>query len=174
MPGPDDFDPLQGLDEEDRAYLQDHRKAFARQQAVHKQFNAGDDDRRKAAEEHLKATQVANGVAPAQIAAPASPMPVAVPVASGALSILIAVPEAAGAGGLPSTTEKYAPDWTTMKDIIARYDGTWIVRRHEFPANVPNILGFFAKEGWAAPEESEKQKFEAIVKNGRVFRTDPE
>lgn len=88
------------------------------------------------------------------------------------LSILVAVPEAAGAGGLPPTTEKYAQDWETMKTIIARYDGTWIVTRHEFPANVPDILGFFAKDGWSAPADSEKQKFEAIVKSGRVFKTD--
>jgi hypothetical protein len=180
MPGPDDFDPMQGLDAEDLAYLQRQREAFSRQKAAHQRFALSDEDRRKAAEEHMRATQAANGVvpqeAPVPVAAPAvtAPAPVAAPrpTPSGLLSILVAIPEAAGAGGIPPTTEKYAGDWETLKGIIAKYDGTWVVVRHEFPANVPDILGFFGKDGWTKPSDSEKQRFEAIVKSGRVFKTD--
>ena len=171
MPGAD-FDPFQGLDEEEKAYLNGQRQAFAKQKAVHEAANAaasGDEERRKAAEEHMRAVQAAAGFVPTvPQASAARPR-----VAPGSISILVARPEHA-AHELPSTTEKYAPDWAALKEVIAKYDGTWVVSRYEFLGNVANILGFFGKEGWVKPEECEKQKFEVIVKNGRVFKTDPE
>jgi len=171
MPGAD-FDPFQGLDEEEKAYLNGQKQAFAKQKAVHDAHNAatmGDDDRRRAAEEHMRATQIAAGMTPTDPAKlPPTPRAAATP---GNISILIARPDSAP-NSLPSTTEKFAPDWAAMKEIIAKYDGTWVVAQHEFLGNVSNILGFFGKEGWEKPAESEKQKFEVIVKNGRVFRTD--
>jgi hypothetical protein len=171
MPGPD-YDPLEGLSEEDKSYLDSHKNAFQRQAAA----RAGDEVRKKAAEEHMRGVRVAAGLSPD---AP-HPAPVtngasihAVPsVPAGRISIMVAVPDSSG--GLPPTTEKFAPDWNTMKDKISKFNGTWVVSRHEFPGQVADILGFFGKEGWPKPEDSEKEVFEVIVKNGRVFRTDPE
>lgn len=163
-----DFDPLDGLTEDDKQYLDGHREAFQRQVKA----RSSDDDRKKAAEEHMRATQLANGVTPALPAAGVPLKPVAQPAASGKISLMVAVPDSSG--GLPPSTEKFAPDWNSMKDIISKYDGTWIIARHEFSVRVADILGFFRKDGWPWPNDSEKEKFEAIVKNGRVFRTDPE
>jgi len=166
-----DFDPFQGLDEEEKAYLNGQKKAFAKQKAVHEAYNAsqmGDEERKKAAEEHMRATMAAAGFVPSV------PQPGrAATAAPGNISILVAKPETMG-HELPSTTEKFAPDWAGLKEIIAKYDGTWIVCRYEFLGNVANILGFFGKDGWQRPEDAEKQKFEVIVKSGRVFKTDPE
>jgi len=165
MPGPD-FDPMDGLSEEDKSYIDSHKTAFQRQAAAH----ASDEARKKAAREHMKSTQEAAGVPvrshEVDVTPSGEPAPVRV------ISIMVAKPDEGD--GLPSTTEKFAPDWNSMKDIIAKYDGTWIVSRHQFPEQVSDILGFFRKDGWPPPEDSEAQRFEVIVKNGRVFRTDPE
>jgi len=172
MPGPD-FDPLDGLSEEDKSYLDSHKSAFQRQAAAH----AGDEARKKAADEHMRAVKIASGISPdalspAPRAANGAPAAVAPQVPAGRISIMVAVPDSSG--GLPPTTEKFAPDWNTMKDKISKFNGTWVVSRHEFSSQVSDILGFFGKDGWEKPEGSEKEVFEAIVKNGRVFRTDPE
>lgn len=168
MPEPD-FDPLDGVSEEDKAYLDTHRNAFKRQQMAH----AADEERRKAAEAHIRATREAAGV-PTDAPMPTRPAVTAASVQSapGKISVMIALPEHRP-NEIPSTTEKFAPDWNSMKEIIAKFDGTWVVARHEFSTQVSEILGFFGKDGWARPEGSEKERFEAIVKNGRVFRTDP-
>lgn len=176
MPEPD-FDPMDGLSEEDKQYLSGHRDAFQRQAAAHAKINGSDEDRKRAAEEHMRATQAAAGVPvtpqPANGAAPA-PRPVAVVAAQpGKVSLMVAVPETKG-NDLPIAGEKFAPDWNSMKEQIAKHTGTWIVSRHEFTSQVADILGFFGKDGWAKPTDSEKETFEAIVKNGRVFRSDPE
>lgn len=174
MPGAaEEFDPFDGLEEEDRAYLDGHRKAFSKQKAIHDAYNTDDDSRRKAAEAHIRATQAAAGVTPS-VPTPGTPPPRAASSQAqvGHVSILVAKPDSGAQ--LPPTTEKYAPDWSAMKEIIAKYDGTWIVSRHEFSNSVANILGFFGKDGWEKPTESEKERFEVIVKSGRVFRTDPE
>jgi hypothetical protein len=170
MPGPD-FDPLEGLSEEDKSYLDSHKSAFQRQAAAH----VGDEARKKAAEEHMRAVRIASGLSPdtpPPRAANGAPAVVPHPVPAGRISIMVAIPDSSG--GLPPTTEKFAPDWSTMKDRISKFNGTWTVSRHEFPSQVADILGFFGKDGWDKPEGSEKEVFEAIVKNGRVFRTDPE
>lgn len=169
MPEPE-FDPLDGLTEEDKSYLDAHRNAFKRQAQAH----AGDEERRKAAEEHMRATRQAAGL-PADAPLPLRPPPSTVaaqPVQAGRISIMVANPETKP-NELPAANEKFAPDWNTMKEIIAKHDGTWVVTRHEFSSSVADILGFFGKDGWARPSDTEKEKFEAIVKNGRVFRTDP-
>ena len=170
MPQPE-FDPMDGLSEEDKQYLDGHRNAFARQKAAHDAKAGGDEERKKAAEEHIRATREAAGLPPD------APMPTpqvvkAAAVASGRISIMVARPETKP-NDLPSTTEKFAPDWNAMKEFIAKYDGTWIISRHEFSVQVADILGFFGKDGWAMPADSEKETFEAIVKSGRVFRSDP-
>jgi hypothetical protein len=168
MPEPE-FDPLEGLTEDDKSYLDSHRNAFQRQAKAH----AGDEERRKAAEEHMRATRQAAGL-PAD--APLPPRPpssvAAQPVQPGRISIMVASSETKG-GELKAAHDKYAPDWNSMKEIIAKHDGTWVVTRHEFSTGVADILGFFGKDGWERPADSEKEKFEVIVKNGRVFRTDP-
>lgn len=69
---------------------------------------------------------------------------------------------------------QYAPDWALLKDKIKDHDGTWIVEQYEFNYDVALILGFFNCPGWEDPKDCKNQSFEAIVKNGRVFRTDPE
>lgn len=163
---------MEGLSEEDRSYLDSHKTAFQRQAAAH----AADEQRKKAAEEHMRSVKTAAGLDPdAPVPPSARPAPSVArpaPVAAGRISIMVAVPDSSG--GLPPTTEKFAPDWNTMKDRISKFNGTWVVSRHEFSGQVADILGFFGKDGWPKPEDSEKEVFEAIVKNGRVFRTDPE
>lgn len=170
MPEPEaEFDPLGGLSAEDLAYIDGHRKALSRQHAVHAVANTTDDERKKAAEEHMRATQIAAGVTPTTAGPPLAALRAA-PSAPGQLSIMIAIPDGSP---LPPSTEKFAPDWASMKEIIAKFDGTWVVVRHEFPGNVANVLGFFGKDGWEKPAGSEVERFEVIVKSGRVFRTDP-
>lgn len=172
MPGPD-FDPLDGLSEDDKEYLDGHRDAFKRQAAARKNLSTDDqrdEERKLAAEAQIKATQLAHGVVPAANGH-AVPAPVQT-VSQGKISLMIGIPDSNGS--LPATTEKFAPDWAAMKEIIAKYNGIWTVSRHEFPAQVADILGFFGKEGWPKPADSEQETFEVIVKSGRVFRTDPE
>jgi len=177
MPGPDEFDPFVGVTEDDKAYLDSHRQAFKRQQTAH----ANDEERKKAAEAHLRATREAAGLpadgplppAPA-VVVPGAPASAAatIPAPTGRLSIVVAKPDVRP-NELPPSTEKFAPDWNTLKEMIAKFDGTWIVSRHEFPVQVATILGFFGKDGWEKPVDTVKETFEAIVKNGRVFRSDP-
>jgi len=165
-----DFDPLDGLDDDDKAYLTGHKTAFERQKKAHDT----DAKHKKAAEDHIRTTREAAGLPPD------APMPtpqvvaavLATPVATGRVSLMVARPETKP-NDLPSTTEKFAPDWNSMKEMISKYDGTWVISRHEFSVQVADILGFFGKDGWEKPVESEKETFEAIVKSGRVFRTDP-
>ena len=165
MPMPD-FDPMDGLSEEDLAHIAGHKTAFERQAAAH---GLADEARKRKSDEHRRATQLANGISPTDDA-PIIASPVG-NVATGAISVMIAVAD--DSGGIPATTPKFAPDWNAMKDIIVKYNGTWLISRHEVPSQVANILGFFGKDGWPKPADSEKETFEAIVKNGRVFRTDP-
>lgn len=176
MPEPD-FDPLDGLSEEDKQYISGHREAFQRQAAAHGRANAVDEERKRAAEEHMRSTQQAAGGAPvappAVVNGSAAPRPMATVVASGRLSIMVAHPETKSLE-LPASADKYAPDWASLKEMICKWDGIWTVSRHEFPAQVADLLGFFGKDGWKKPEDSEKETFEVIVKNGRVFRSDPE
>lgn len=167
MPGPD-FDPLDGLSEEDKSYLDSHKTAFQRQAVAH----ASDEARKKAADDHMRGVRMAAGLDPNVPAPSEKPAVGAIAVPAGQVSVMVAVPDPGG--GLPPTTEKFAPDWNSMKEIIAKFNGTWMVSRHEFACQVSDMLGFFGKDGWPRPKDSEKETFEAIVKNGRVFRTDPE
>jgi hypothetical protein len=181
MPDPNEFDPFVGLTADDTEYLNSHRQAFARQQKAH----AHDEERKKAAEAHLRATREAAGLPPdaplpapspsaASVVVPGAPASAAaaIPTPSGRISIVVARPDVKP-NELPPSTEKFAPDWGTLKEMIAKFDGTWIVSRHEFPVQVATILGFFGKDGWEKPVDTVKETFEAIVKNGRVFRSDP-
>lgn len=171
MPRPD-FDPMDGLSDEDIQYLDSHRKAFSRQSEAHASM---DEERKRAAQEHMKSVQQlskGSAMSPSEVVREkVRPSPIS-SRALGTMSVLIAVPDPSG--GLPPTKEKYAPDWNSMKDMISKYDGIWVVSRHEFPSHVSSILGFFGKEGWPSPDDSEKEVFEVIVRGGRVFRTDPE
>lgn len=161
---------MAGLSDEDKSYIASHKTAFERQAAAH----AGDETRKKAADEHMRSVRIAAGLSPDAPPSPAAGAPslATQAVPAGRISIMVAVPDSSG--GLPSTTEKFAPDWNSMKEMIAKFNGTWTVSRHEFSGQVADILGFFGKDGWVKPKDSEKESFEAIVKNGRVFRTDPE
>jgi hypothetical protein len=174
MPEPD-FDPFAGLTDEDKEYLDRQRNAFARQKRAHE----GDEERKRAAEAHLRATREAAGLSPDAPVPPPVVVPGAlasaaatIPVPSGRISVVVAKPDAKP-NELPPSTEKFAPDWNTLKEMISKFDGTWIVSRHEFPVQVSTILGFFGKDGWDKPVDTVKETFEAIVKNGRVFRSDP-
>ena len=170
-----EFDPMDGLSPEDMEYLNRQRSAFARQQAAHGRPD-GDEDRIAAAEAHRRSVMQQHGIEPPKTGpgpvSMAAPAPAPVPL----FSVLRAAPEGSEGNGvsLPPTGERFAPDWKHMKEQIAAYDGTWVVSRHEFPAHVAFVLGFFGKEGWDAPPDAQKESFEVIVKNGRVFRTDPE
>lgn len=167
MPQPD-FDPMDGVSDEDKAYLDSHRTAFERQKRAHD----NDAERKKAAEEHIRATREAAGL-PADAPMPTPKVVAAAATAlTGRISVMVAIPETKP-NDIPSTTEKFAPDWAAMKEIISKFDGTWTVSRHEFAAQVNAILGFFGKDGWEKPVDTVKETFEAIVKSGRVFRSDP-
>jgi len=169
---PTEFDPLDGLSPDDLEYLNKQRDAFARQKAAHDR-DSGDDARAAAAEAHRREVMEKHGVTPSGEVLPTpGPSPSQTP---GLFSVLKAEPEAEEIGGsIPSTREKYAPDWKHLKAQIANHDGIWIVSHYEFPAHTAFILGFFHKEGWDHPPDAKKRSFEVIVKNGRVFRSDPE
>ena len=179
----DAFNPMEGLSEEDKAWLAAREKAKARQSAAHEDVpfvgeTEADAERRKAAEAHRRATMEAAGMTPAEIAAQAAAAPpgaasVAVSSIPNMFSVLKARPEG-GIKELPAGEEQYAPDWKSLKSLIAKLDGTWIVERYEFHGHVAHILGFFGKPGWEEPTDAKKEEFEVIVKDGRVFRTDPE
>jgi len=173
------FDPMAGLSAEDMQYLSGQKKAFERQQAAHS-MHSSDESRAVAAEEHRRAVMRSQGVAvPDEL--PSGPVPngqaATVAPVNSLLSILHATPET-GEGKnmtLAPAGEQFAPDWTLLKSRISKYDGIWTVAHYEFPAHAAYILGFFGKEGWdAPPETSKKRSFEVIVRDGRVFRTDPE
>lgn len=168
-----EFDPMDGLSPDDMKYLADQKSAFARQQAAHG-MHSTDADRASAAEAHRRSVMQANGVEPpaGPLQSPGSQASPSAP--TGLFSVLRAVPDTSGDARLAPTGEKYAPDWRNLKERISSHDGTWIVSRHEFPAHVAFVLGFFGKDGWETPPDAQKESFEVIVKNGRVFRTDPE
>jgi hypothetical protein len=184
------FDPMDGLSTEDSAYLESQRKAKERQEGAWEGFvgeTETDTSRRLAGEEHRRKTMADHGVTPADLvqngqqgpaAALVDPTAVAgaLPARAGvptSFSVLRAMP-AIAEKELPQANEQFAPDWAEMKKRIAPHDGTWIVEKYEFHPDVALILGFFGKEGWAAPDDAKKEEFEVIVKGGRVFRTDPE
>lgn len=172
----DEFDPMSGLSADDMAYINGQKKAFERQQAAHG-MHGSDESRANAAEQHRRETMRAQGIevpddlpnTPAQ----SQPTSAGVPVL---FSVLQAVAETGDGRDmkLAPAGEQFAPDWALMKKRISAHDGTWTVSHYEFPPHVAHILGFFGKEGWEAPPDAKKRSFEVIVKNGRVFRTDPE
>lgn len=170
-----EFDPMNGVSADDLAYIQGQKKAFERQQAAHN-MHSSDGDRAAAAEAHRRDTMRAQGV---EVPEDLPPTPASQPVQAaiaGMFSVLQALPET-GEGKsmtLAPANEQFAPTWDLMKKRISKYDGTWTVSHYEFPPHVAHILGFFGKEGWDAPPDSKKKSFEVIVKDGRVFRTDPE
>lgn len=171
----DEFNPMGDVSAEDMAYLNGQKKAFERQQAAHG-MHGTDESRASAAEQHRRDTMRAQGIeVPDELpSTPVQGQPAAgVPTL---FSVLQATPEV-GEGKnltLAPAGEQFAPTWDLMKDRIAKHDGTWTVSHYEFPTHVAHILGFFGKDGWEAPPDSKKRSFEVIVKNGRVFRTDPE
>jgi len=162
-----DFDPMDGLSAEDIAYLEGSKRAAARQYGAHGEDLA----RQKASAEHMRLTRLSLGL-PAIDVASASEVSLntTAPSSSAVISIMIANPEEGGQR--TPHTEQYAPDWHVMKEMLTRYDGTWIVVRHEIPSQVESILGFFGKDGWDEPANSKQETFEVIVKKGKVFRTD--
>lgn len=202
MAGVDDFDPMADLSERDLAHLrQEHRDAATRQRAAWQDrgLSLSEEDKLLREEDRLRRersnafrmkTMQDAGMTPAQIAkamegAPppesdeaavataTSGSPHVATSAPGLFSVLLACDQESD----PSTAfrgEYFAPDWDSLKDIIKDHDGAWNVERHEFHSHVALILGFFEKPGWEKPEDSLKESFEVIVRNGRVFRTDPE
>ena len=169
-----EFDPGEGLSQEDLQYINSQKDAFERQQAAHG-MHGTDAGRKDAAEAHRRAVMRQQGVEPPETLPGAPARPVA---AQGGIptmfSVLRAAPDTGDGATLAPAGEQYAPDWALMKDRISKHDGTWIVEHYEFHPHVALILGFFGKEGWEAPPDSKKKSFEVIVKNGRVFRTEPE
>jgi len=171
----DNFNPGEGLSAEDISYINGQKQAFERQQAAHG-MHGSDEPRAAAAEAHRRETMRAQGV---EVPDELPVAPTGQPVSAGVptlFSVLQANPEI-GEGKnmtLAPAGEQFAPTWDLMKGMISQHDGIWTVSHYEFPPHVASILGFFGKEGWEAPSDSKKRSFEVIVKNGRVFRTDPE
>lgn len=171
---PNEFDPSEGLSPEDLQYINNQKDAFERQQAAHG-MHGSDGDRKTAAEAHRRAVMKQGGVEPPDQlpGSPAQPVPMSGGVPT-MFSVLRAIADTDDGKTLAPAGEQYAPDWALMKERIAKHDGTWIVEHYEFQPHVAFILGFFGKDGWEAPPDAKKKSFEVIVKNGRVFRTDPE
>jgi len=198
MPQPRDFDAMADVSRADQQLME---RARVRQQAAWEgrrvPMSPEDEERKRLSDEHRAKTMASAGITPAEISRrlaeegiPAPPADAAeveqrsVQQGGGALhagvagvptkfSVMKAHPEAS-VHELPPAGEQYAPDWKAMKERISSYDGTWIVENFEFLPDPALILGFFGKEGWDYPDDALKEQFEVIVKNGRVFRTDPE
>lgn len=166
------------LSPEDRKYLEEMEKAKERQMAAARArapyVDPMDEDRKRASEENMRRVREANGAHPFSADLGPVPVPRPVPTPASFVSIMKAEPFVEDGVSLPQSKEKYAPNWPSMKQLIAKSDGVWVVRRYEFQSLVPHILGFFGKEGWDFPDKAQKEEFEVIVKHGRVFRTDPE
>lgn len=165
---------------DDRSYLDELKRAQERQQAAHaevmKTIADVDAERARASEQHMNRVRAASAPVPADLVVN-QPIPapsIQAPTPNASLSILKAKPFIDSDIELPHSEEKFAPDWPKMKTIISKLDGVWVVKRYEFIAAVPLILGFFGKGDWEAPVDAEKETFEVIVKGGRVFRSDPE
>ena len=80
----------------------------------------------------------------------------------------------------PGSLEKavYAADWKSLRDILKGEDGEWLAVHHQFPADVPSILGFFQElvSSYDPISGTEAEKFDVIVKGNKIFRSeiDPE
>ena len=170
---PKEFDPGEGLSQEDIQYINQQKEAFSRQQEAHG-MHSTDAARKSAAEAHRREVMKSQGLPVPDELPMAAPGRAAQSSAATMFSVLRAIPDTSNGTKLAPTGEQYAPDWPSMKERIASHDGTWIVSRYEFQPDVSLILGFFEKNGWESPVDAEKESFEVIVKNGRVFRTDPE
>ena len=186
------FDPMADISPQDKEYIETQRRAKARQEAAWEgkriPMSPEDEERKRLSDEFRRKTMASQGVTPAEIAkrfaenpppptdaddiGPGGPVVSTVGVPS-MFMVLKARPEVAE-HDIPQAKEQYAPDWKLLKGRIQGHDGTWIVEKYEFHPHVAFILGFFGKEGWNTPENSLKESFEVIVKDGRVFRTDPE
>jgi hypothetical protein len=61
-----------------------------------------------------------------------------------------------------------------MKRILScSQDGSWIVSVHQINTTASDILGFFKKDGWPSPKDSKKDSFEVMIKDGKIFRSEP-
>jgi len=164
------------LDPGELEYLRMMKQAEERQRqawASNAAVETSDEARAKASADHMARTKrMFADTVQASPELPSSPAPVV--TAEGAtLGFYKAEPY----GDVqPKPVARYAHDWPSMKKWIARSDGTWLVRAFAVPASAPEILKFFGKDesGMSSEPELEKAAFEVIVKDGRVFRSDPE
>jgi len=191
MSGRMPFDPMGDVSPQDQQYLEEQRRAKARQDAAWEgkqvPMSPEDEERKRLSDEFRRKTMASHGMTPAEIAKKFQenppPPPETADDAAPAMSstggvplmfvVLTAKPEVAE-NDIPQAKEQFAPDWKSLKERIQGYDGTWIVETYEFHPHVALVLGFFGKQGWNAPEDALKESFEVIVKDSRVFRTDPE
>lgn len=169
------FDPLGDLSPEDRAYLARQRAAKERQMAA---WKAGEGP--EPTEEGLVAVDDEGlPVAPSPAIdvsanAPGMIVPEPKPPPRQMLAVFRAEPVEKGLKELPPAAKQYAPDWKELKNRLKPHDGLWMVERCDLPLDMAQILGFFGMPGWDMPEGAKKESFEVIVKDGRVFRTDPD
>ena len=190
MPKP--FDPMAEIGPQDRQYLEEQRRAKARQEAAWDgqgvPMSPEDEKRKQLSDEFRRKTMASQGMTPAEIAknfqeAPPPPAtaddvgpggPVATAVGIPTMFVVLKARADVEVHEAPQAEEQYAPDWKMLKGRIKDHNGTWVVEKYEFHPHVAFILGFFGKPGWDPPENALKESFEAFVKDGRVFRTDPE
>ncbi len=84
--------------------------------------------------------------------------------------------EGVGDTKMVDATLVYADDWSSLRTALkTEADGDWLAIHYQFPANVPNILGFFVelKSPYQQPGEAAVvEKFDVIVKGAKIFRSE--
>jgi len=190
------FDPMADMSHADKQHLNQVEQAKTRQSAAWEgkriPMSPEDEERKRLSDAHRAKTMANAGMTPAEISKKLAEQGIPVPPVDAAEAERRGSVQAGVQAGVPSkfsvlrahaevteheipqAGEQYAPDWKSLKEVIKKHDGTWIVEQFEFHPDTGSILGFFGKDGWPYPENALKGSFEAIVKSGRVFRTDPE
>jgi len=106
-------------------------------------------------------------------AAPGTPQ--AAPAVSGMFEIWRAILQDGEDKKLSDATIVYADDWAALRTALKNEkDGDWLAIRYQFPANVPNVLGFFAelRSPYKQPDDAVKERFDVIIKGTKVFRSE--
>lgn len=172
MPGPD-YDFASEFSDEDKAELAAREKAAARREAAYQGVKLPPkteqevDEERKIAFERQKLMTMSDGPQPA----PVAPTTTAV---SGVAAL------AFWHVRLTSGKSLVAPTWKGLKRRLVANEGSWEVHRFELPPTSENVCALFVPfvdadtTPWEMQEGWLKEKFQVLVQNGNVFRSDSE